>query len=376
LPFEYWAIDGLPRVNGKRQRKFFRTKDAAERELATVKKKLRKEGEKALLIPDGLRIEALDCRDRLKPYNASLKDAVSFFISHHEARKKSRSVQAAIDEYLKLQKLNHRSERYIGDLKYRLGAFGGTFGARLISELSVHGVEGWLHGLEQSPKSVNNFHTAVSALFSFAVERSYANSNPLDAIDKVRVPAKAPGILSPGGCEKLLNAAGSELLPLLAIQAFCGVRSAETLRLRWSDVDVTRGFVQVAAEHAKGARRRVVEMPENLKEWLRPYGDRSGKLWPLSHMEFYRDLETACTSAGIGKWPSNALRHSYASYHLAFHQNAAALALQMGHTSQAMIFSNYREVVTKQDAERYWSIRPAGSCDQRHSYKGEGRIVS
>jgi integrase len=53
-----------------------------------------------------------------------------------------------------------------------------------------------------------------------------------------------------------------------------------------------------------------------------------------------------------------ALRHSYASFHLAFHQNAAALALQTGHTSQAMIFSNYREVVTKQDAERYWSIRP------------------
>ena len=46
LPLQYWAIDGLPRVNGKRQRKFFRTKDAAERELVTVKKKLRKEARK------------------------------------------------------------------------------------------------------------------------------------------------------------------------------------------------------------------------------------------------------------------------------------------------------------------------------------------
>ena len=101
-------------------------------------------------------------------------------------------------------------------------------------------------------------------------------------------------------------------------------------------------------------------MPENLKEWLLPYANRSGKLWPLeARVEFYRDLETARANAGINKWPSNALRHSYASYHLAYHQNAAALALQMGHTSQAMIFSNYREVVTKQDAERYWSITPA-----------------
>jgi hypothetical protein len=104
-------------------------------------KKLRKEGEKAQLIPDGLRIEALDCRDRLKPYNASLKDAVTFFVSDHEARKRSCSVQAATGEYLKLQKLNHRSERHIGDLKYRLGVFNATFGPRLISELSVHEVE-------------------------------------------------------------------------------------------------------------------------------------------------------------------------------------------------------------------------------------------
>jgi integrase len=142
--------------------------------------------------------------------------------------------------------------------------------------------------------------------------------------------------------------------PSLLRGAQCGDFAPKVVRCRFSE-----GFVQVAAEHAKGADRRLIEMSENLKEWLLPYEDRSGKLWRLSHMEFYRDLEAARAKAGISKWPSNVLRHSYASYHLAFHQNAAALALQMGHTSQAMIFSNYRELVTKQDAERYWRIRPA-----------------
>jgi integrase len=289
LPLQHWAIDGLPRLNGKRQRKFFRTKEAAERALASVKVKLRKEGEKALLITDTLRIEAFDCFKLLKPYGASLKDAVRFYIAHHEAASKSCTVEAAVDE----------------------------------------------------------------------VKRSYAMVNPFDAIDKVRVPAKAPGILSPEECENLLNAAGDDILPLVSIQAFCGVRSAETLRLNWSDVDLTRGFVQIAAEQAKGARRRLVEMPANLKAWLLPDGARTGALWPWSHKEYYRLLEAARVKARIGKWPSNALRHSYASYHLAYHQNAAALALQMGHTSQAMIFSNYREVVARQDAKRYWDIKPA-----------------
>jgi Phage integrase family len=293
LPLQHWAIDGLPRLNGKRQRKFFRTKDAAERALASVKVKLRKEGEKALLITDTLRIEAVDCFKLLKPYGASLKEAVRFYIAHHEAASKSCTVEAAVDEYLKIQRLKRRSDRHIADLKYRLGVFKERFGTILISSLSVHDSEKWLHGLGQSPMSLNNFHIAVSAL------------------------------------------------------------------LDWSDVDLTRGFVEIAAEQAKGARRRLVEMSANLKAWLVADDARSGKLWPWSHKEYYRRLEAARIKAGISKWPSNALRHSYASYHLAYHQNAAALALQMGHTSQAMIFSNYREVVTRQDAERYWAIKPA-----------------
>jgi site-specific recombinase XerD len=72
-------------------------------------------------------------------------------------------------------------------------------------------VEEWLHGLGQSPKSLNNFHTAVSALLSYAVKRGYASRNPFDAIDKVRVPPKAPGILTPQQCQKLLEAADSAL---------------------------------------------------------------------------------------------------------------------------------------------------------------------
>jgi hypothetical protein len=41
----------------------------------------------------------------------------------------------------------------------------------------------------------------------------------------VKVIAKAPGILTPEQCQKLLDAADSALLPVLAIQAFCGVRT-------------------------------------------------------------------------------------------------------------------------------------------------------
>jgi hypothetical protein len=35
----------------------------------------------------------------------------------------------------------------------------------------------------------------------------------------------------------------------------------------------------------------------------------------------------------------------------------------MGHTTPRMIFDNYREVVTPEEAERYWKIRPAAPAE-------------
>jgi len=61
------------------------------------------------------------------------------------------------------------------------------------------------------------------------------------------------------------------------------------------------------------------------------------------------------------------LRHGFASYHLAHFENAAELALEMGHTDQQMIFEHYRQLVLPKEAARYWKICPASV--------GKGKIV-
>jgi integrase len=57
-------------------------------------------------------------------------------------------------------------------------------------------------------------------------------------------------------------------------------------------------------------------------------------------------------------WPHDALRHSFASYDLAKYQNAPALALELGHQSNALIFSNYRWRVTESEAAEYFNLMP------------------
>ena len=64
-------------------------------------------------------------------------------------------------------------------------------------------------------------------------------------------------------------------------------------------------------------------------------------------------------AAGIAKWKHNALRHSFASYHMAAFENAASTALELGHHDSRVTFEHYRELVKPADAQLYWQIVPA-----------------
>ena len=118
------------------------------------------------------------------------------------------------------------------------------------------------------------------------------------------------------------------------------------------------GHVLVKADKAKSARRRYVDITDNLAKWLSPRKERKGKV--VSSPREWRTLrEEARMAAGLEEWPHNALRHSYASYHLAKHKDIGRLTDQLGHTSPQMVFQHYRNIVKPAEADRYWKIAPA-----------------
>ena len=69
---------------------------------------------------------------------------------------------------------------------------------------------------------------------------------------------------------------------MLAIGAFAGVREAQIKRLNWSEVDQKRGHIEIKSSKAKSARRRIIEMQPNLREWLRPYAELTGSVVPVN----------------------------------------------------------------------------------------------
>jgi integrase len=355
-----YVIEGA-RVNGKRRRYFFPTKEKAEAELARMKIKLREEGENALRLPDSLRIMALECAQELKPLGKTLKDATEFYIEYLRDAERSISVSALIDEYLVGQQRLNRSQAHIYDLQQRLGRFKETFGERPLRAVTTNEIDAWLHDLDLSAQSVNNYRSRIAALLSYGLKRGYVERNPVSSIDEIKLIDAAPQIFTPEQIQNLLDSAPADLLPCLALCAFAGLRTAEMLRMEWAAIDLARRLINVSASNSKTAKRRLIEIAPNLAELLSPYAARSGKIYPYSQRWYHHQVDLLRKAAGLVEWPSNGLRHSFASYHLARHQNAPKLALQMGHTTPRMIFDHYRELVTPAEADLFWKIRPHAS---------------
>jgi integrase len=348
-----WVVRS--KIDGKWERKFFETKGAAETYVEQKEIELLNEGKEGVKFPYWLRIAAQEGQDRLQPHGKTISDAVDFYVKHLQATKKSAKVSQAADELIENRKAAGASKRYCYDLKLRIGRFSKVFGDRVVSTINTAEIDEWLGALNLAPVTRNTFRRDLRTLFSFCVIRRYCIENPVKNARKAKQVDGDVGILAIDEIEAVLKVADKRSLPYFAIGAFTGVRPAELHRLNWEDIHWGPKLIEVKASKSKTARRRFITLRPNLLKWLQPYRKHRGPICPPG----FRKLELATrTKAEITTWPSNALRHSFASYHLAHFKNAAELALEMGHTNQNMIFQHYRQLVTPREAAKYWKIVP------------------
>jgi len=343
------------KISGRWERKFFETKAEAQTYVQQKEIELLNQGREAVQFPSWLRIAAQQGHERLQPYGKTVSDAVDFYLQHLEAAQKSAKVSEAFVELIKNREASGASIRYCYDLKLRVGRFSKDFGDRIVSTINTAELDDWLAGLNLAPVTRNTFRRDLRTFFSFCATRHYCLDNPVVKTRKAKEVDGEIGILSVDETSRLLKAADDASLPYFAIGAFAGLRPAELQRLRWEEIHWDSNLIEVKAAKSKIARRRFIKLRPNLERWLRAYRKHHGPICPDGLRKL--ELETR-ERAKITDWPANALRHSFASYHLTHFKNAAELALEMGHTNQQMIFDHYRQLVRPADAARYWEVCP------------------
>ena len=354
-----------PKIGTGRNRRFFKDRREAETFLQSKRIEQENYGTAGTSFNERQRAEYLECAESLKLFNATIRDAVNFYLPHLHATKRTCTATELVNELLKIKEADGASERYLSDLRSRLTQFSESFNGKAVAEITSAQVDEWLRSLCNSETGKrlaattrNNFRRVLIVAFNFARERGYCAGNPAEKSARAKVIEGTIGILTVEETARLLESASSELLPYVAIGAFAGLRRAELERLDWREIDLQAGLIEVTAKKAKSARRRFVRIQPNLAKWLQPYAQLSGNVTPLKYREL---LDAAREAARIEQWPHNALRHSFASYHLACFNDAAALALELGHTNSNLVFQHYRQLVKPKKAERYWKIAPVAA---------------
>ena len=172
----------------------------------------------------------------------------------------------------------------------------------------------------------------------------------------IREPRKLPVVLSPQQVARLLNAApGLKYKAALSVAYGAGLRAAEVVALKVSDIDSGRMIVRV--EQGKGGKDRNVMLSPSLLELLRTWWRAARpKGWlfpgrdpvqPMTTRQLRRACHAAAQMAGIDKRVSlHTLRHSFATHLLEQNVDVRVIQVLLGH-AKLDTTALYTQVATK-----------------------------
>lgn len=306
----------------------------------------------------------LAAKNLLQPFGIPLHAAIEEYVAIRKRKKIiEKRVGDIVDELLAAKQNAGLSDRYIETLRTYLNRFADSFQTN-IGSINTGTIALWLDSLKIGPRSRNNVRQAIVTLFNFARRRGYlpkGETTEAADVETVRDHDGEIAILTPTQMTKLLRKSKPDYQLYFALAAFTGIRSAELLRLEWSEINFEKDHIEVKARKAKTATRRLVPIQLNLAKWLAPYRGRKGKLFQSrrtvdSAIKFAKRLNIP--------WKANCLRHSYATYRLSIVPDAGRIALEMGN-SPAKLFTNYRELDRENHAPQWFAIEPAPQGSRR-----------
>jgi integrase len=350
-----YRVNEAQGIGGKRQRKFFESREDAEQYAKQRTAETRAFGIHYTTIPANERAAISYQLERLKTIGWTLAGAVDFIEKHGKA-KPSLPLGDVADEFLATKEKGGLRPRYVKTLRASINRFLLARRQKLIADVTPAEIQEYISSNGWQPATMRSYLVDVRTLFAFAVKRKYVAENTALAVDLPKAEEVPPGIVSPDQARAILEASidfAPDALPVIVLQLFCGLRRSEAEELSWDAIGDE--FVEVKAHLAKTRRRRLNKITPQLRAWLDLARAAGGKLPALNYADKFKLI---LEKAGLRqKWDQNALRHSFASYHFAKFKNENETAALMGNSPQ-MVFQHYRELVRPEIAEKYFAIMP------------------
>lgn len=248
-------------------------------------------------------------------------------------------------------------------------------------------------GSTLSARTVRYVHTIVRKALSDATRKGLLVRNPSDAAAPPSAKsAKAPemSFWSPVELHRFLcSIEGDDMLPMLRLVAMSGLRRGEACGLRWADVDLDTGRVQVRQQLvvvAAGDGRHEIVMQETPKSdagrrhvdldpatvaMLRSHRARQAQLrlamgagWTDSGLVFTRitgdqlhpekvsaRFDTLVRRFDAPRIRFHDLRHTHCAHLISADVNVKAISRRLGHASVSFTLDRYGHLMPEADGE-------------------------
>ena len=206
-----------------------------------------------------------------------------------------------------------------------------------------------------SKHSYRKARSILHSIFTYGYRQEWCDENPVNRIETPSVPEIEIIPLTPEECKRLeATAERPEHAPMrlsLHLLMYGGLRPAEVQRLDPArDIDWKEGTVHIRPQVSKTGGGRTVHLHKLPRRAVRAKGGIIPPNWPKR----WRALRRA---AGFRRWQSDALRHTFATYHALRFRSLPELQLEMGHSSTNLLRNRYLNPTrtAPRSAQRFWT---------------------
>lgn len=364
-------------ISGRRERHHFKTREAALEAQKKLRNDAKKFGEVASALPPTLAEQAAKAAELLQPYGITILEAASRIAAIEQEKIASVTIDHALDQFIAAK--SELSEKQQQAIRHLASHLRNDFAGRVLSTIACDEIEAHLQERTSGATSYNAKLRLLTTFWRWCAvpKRGWSNAENLKHAERKAVVTEEIGVLTAKEAETLLQTAEKhfpDMVPILVISLFTGMRQAEIERLQMSDISAEG--ITVPATSAKTKKRRFIQMTEPLAAWLDAYKpatelipanfERKDKAvrrlagWAVwSDLVLSKGLGDAEPPENAPQWPQNALRHTAASINVALGKPIETLVFEHGHAGGLqMLRTHYVGKITKADALKIWSLRP------------------
>lgn len=292
----------------------------------------------------------------------TLESAAQRAVAGHRAVKRVK-ISEGVNDFVRSRLQESARAATVQWYESKLAMFDAQFGKQPFDDVTRKALSDWLNGLPFSDGTKAGIARAIRALWRWALR----NDPPLAGQDAT-LGLRTTTAPNNGEAEfftveevRAIMAGAGAYQNALAMLLFSGIRPEELAgqnksRLLWRHVNIAEKLIRIPAEISKTGRPRVIDgLPDTLWTWLRPCNDSD----PISPGMSRQSTKRAFAAIKRKHWPHDGTRHTFATYALAFTQDAGRVAHWLGHEGNpTMLHRHYRGLATKAEAERFFALKP------------------